>query len=85
VATLCDDGSLWLYHGSWSSEDLAVSSIDVMLPEERRMIRDLLGVFPEGRETKVAKLLSGLHVVGAIGIVFDGYSGSEAHPSSGFF
>jgi hypothetical protein len=50
-----------------ASEDLAVSSIDVMLPEERRMIRELLGVFPEGRETKVAKLLSALHVVGAIG------------------
>lgn len=40
-----------------ASEDLAVTSMDVTLPEERRMIREVLGIFPEGRETKVEKLL----------------------------
>ncbi len=46
-----------------ASEDLAVASIDVCLPEERRMIREVLEQFPKVRETKVEKLLGALRVL----------------------
>jgi len=46
-----------------ASEDLAVVSMDVCLPEERRMIREVLEHFPQGRETKVEKLLGALSVL----------------------
>ena len=46
-----------------ASEDVAVTSMDVTLPEERRMIREVLANFPEGRETKVEKLLCALRVL----------------------
>ncbi|MGE3456923.1 MAG: DEAD/DEAH box helicase [Kofleriaceae bacterium] len=42
------------------SEDIAVMAVSLALPEERLRIRDLLGAFPEGRETKVENLLRGL-------------------------
>ncbi|MEO7329177.1 MAG: SNF2-related protein [Minicystis sp.] len=41
-------------------EEMAMMAVSLALPEERLRIRDLLGVFPEGRETKVEKLLRGL-------------------------
>jgi superfamily II DNA or RNA helicase len=48
-----------------ASEDLAVASMDICLPEERRMIRDVLEHFPRARETKVEKLLGALRVLWA--------------------
>ncbi len=46
-----------------ASEDLAIASMDVCLPEERRMIRDVLEQFPRARETKVEKLIGALRVL----------------------
>ena len=46
-----------------ASEDLAIASMDVCLPEERRMIRDVLEHFPRARETKVEKLIGALSVL----------------------
>jgi superfamily II DNA or RNA helicase len=46
-----------------ASEDLAIASMDVCLPEERRMIRDVLDHFPRARETKVEKLIGALRVL----------------------
>jgi len=43
-----------------SGEDVAIMAVSLALPEERLRIRELLGVFPERRETKVDKLLRGL-------------------------
>lgn len=43
-----------------AGEDAAAMAVNLALPEERLRIRDLLARFPEGRETKVAKLLRGL-------------------------
>ena len=43
-----------------AGEDAAVMAVSLALPEERLRIRDLLGRFPEIRETKVEKLLRGL-------------------------
>jgi SNF2 family DNA or RNA helicase len=42
------------------AEDLVSLAVGVQLPEERRRITCLLREFPEGRETKVDKLLRGL-------------------------
>jgi len=41
-------------------EDLVATAVNLALPEERLRIRELLMRFPEGRETKVKKLLRGL-------------------------
>lgn len=41
-------------------EDLAAICVALSLPEERQTISDLLAAFPQGRETKVEKLLRGL-------------------------
>lgn len=46
-----------------ASENLAIASMDVCLPEERRMIRDVLDHFPRARETKVDKLIGALRVL----------------------
>jgi ERCC4-related helicase len=43
-----------------SGEDMAAMAVNLALPEERLRIRDLLGRFPERRETKIDKLLNGL-------------------------
>jgi SNF2 family DNA or RNA helicase len=43
-----------------AGEDAVAMAVSLALPEERLRIRDLLGVFPSGRETKVDKLLRGL-------------------------
>jgi len=43
-----------------AGEDLAASVVSLALPEERLRIQALLQLFPEGRETKVEKLLRGL-------------------------
>jgi hypothetical protein len=42
------------------AEDIAASVVGLALPEERSRIRALLAVFPEGRETKVDRLLQAL-------------------------
>lgn len=41
-------------------EDLAAVCVALSLPEERQTISELLAAFPQGRETKVEKLLRGL-------------------------
>jgi superfamily II DNA or RNA helicase len=41
-------------------EDLAAECVSLSLPEERMRIAELLASFPDGRETKVEKLLRGL-------------------------
>jgi SNF2 family DNA or RNA helicase len=46
-----------------ASEELAISSMDVCLPEERRMIREVLVHFPKARETKVEKLIGALRIL----------------------
>jgi SNF2 family DNA or RNA helicase len=43
-----------------ASEDTAVMSVELALPEERQRIRDLLTKFPQQIETKVQKLISAL-------------------------
>jgi superfamily II DNA or RNA helicase len=43
-----------------AAEDVAGALVKVHLPEERQRIRDLLQVFPGGRETKIEKLLAAL-------------------------
>lgn len=48
-----------------ASEDLAISAVEVCLPEERRMIREVLDQSPQGRETKVEKLIGALRVLWA--------------------
>lgn len=45
------------------AEDLAGAAISLHLPEERTRIREVLATFPQARETKVEKLLSGLGVL----------------------
>jgi superfamily II DNA or RNA helicase len=42
------------------AEDVASAVVDLMLPEERMRIGDLLKAFPQQRETKAQKLLDGL-------------------------
>lgn len=46
-----------------SAEDLASLAVAVHLPEERMRISEMLGAFPQARETKIEKLLSGLGVL----------------------
>ncbi|MBA4455102.1 helicase, partial [Cylindrospermopsis raciborskii CS-506_B] len=46
-----------------SAEDLASLAVSVHLPEERLRIAEMLATFPAARETKIAKLLSGLGVL----------------------
>lgn len=46
-----------------SAEDLASLVVSVHLPEERHRISEMLATFPQGRETKVEKLLAGLGVL----------------------
>ncbi len=43
-----------------AGENLAAECVSLSLPEERMRIADLLASFPDGRETKVEKLLRGL-------------------------
>ena len=45
---------------SAEGEDLATTAVSLSLPEERMRIAELLAAFPNGRETKVDKLLRGL-------------------------
>lgn len=42
------------------AEEAAAASVELHLPEERLRIHELLGVFPQQRETKAQKLLDGL-------------------------
>ncbi|NEX15485.1 MAG: helicase [Halochromatium sp.] len=41
-------------------EEAAATAVEIALPEERMRIAELLALFPEGRETKIQKLLRGL-------------------------
>jgi superfamily II DNA or RNA helicase len=50
-------------YASLHAEELAGTVVSLHLPEERTRIREVLGTFPEARETKVDKLLSGLGVL----------------------
>lgn len=43
-----------------TSEDAAITSVELALPEERNRIRELLGKFPPQTETKVEKLIAAL-------------------------
>ncbi len=43
-----------------SSEEAAITSVELALPEERNRIRELLGKFPPQTETKVEKLIAAL-------------------------
>lgn len=43
-----------------TSEDAAITSVELALPEERNRIRELLGKFPQQTETKVEKLITAL-------------------------
>ena len=43
-----------------TSEDAAITSVELALPEERNRIRELLGKFPQQTETKVEKLIAAL-------------------------
>lgn len=45
------------------AEDAAVSAVSYALPEERLRIKDLLGMFPSVKETKVEKLLGALGIL----------------------
>jgi SNF2 family DNA or RNA helicase len=45
------------------AEELAGAAVSLHLPEERTRIRELLGLFPAKRETKIEKLLGGLGVL----------------------
>jgi hypothetical protein len=47
-----------------AAEDAAMDAVAYALPEERFRIKELLGIFPAGRETKVGKL------VGALGVLW---------------
>ena len=47
-------------YASTHAEDIAASLVSMHLPEERNRIREVLATFPQGRETKVQKLLDGL-------------------------
>lgn len=49
--------------GAAAAEDVAVSTVAVALPEERRRIKDLLAQYPPTCETKVGKLLEALGVL----------------------
>ena len=60
-----DEAALERMADSCSSEsvggdDVGEMSVDVAIPEERARIKELLRVFPGGRETKVDKLLNAL-------------------------
>jgi len=46
-----------------AAEEVAVTAVEVCLPEERRMIREVLELAPLQRETKVEKLLGALKVL----------------------
>lgn len=46
-----------------AAEDAAMSAVSYALPEERMRIKDLLGMFPSVKETKVEKLLGALGVL----------------------
>jgi hypothetical protein len=50
-------------YASVHAEELAGAAISLHLPEERTRIREVLGLFPQARETKIDKLLSGLGVL----------------------
>jgi superfamily II DNA or RNA helicase len=43
-----------------TSEDAAITSVELALPEERNRIRELLSKFPQQTETKVEKLIAAL-------------------------
>ncbi len=49
--------------GASEAEDAAIASVAVALPEERRLIRELLADFPPVLETKVEKLMGALEVL----------------------
>ena len=46
-----------------AAEEVAAISVEVCLPEERRLIREVLALSPTQRETKVEKLLGALRVL----------------------
>lgn len=46
-----------------AAEDAAMSAVSYALPEERMRIKDLLGMFPSVKETKVEKLLGALGIL----------------------
>jgi hypothetical protein len=50
-------------YASTHAEEIAAGMVNLHLPEERQRIREVLSVFPSGRETKVQKLLDGLGVL----------------------
>jgi superfamily II DNA or RNA helicase len=66
---------------SAAAEDAAADSVAMALPEERLRIKELLGRFPQGPETKVRKLLAALGALwrqdpGERVVVFATYLGS---------
>ena len=46
-----------------AAEDMAITAVEVCLPEERRLISEVLALFPANRETKVEKLMGALKVL----------------------
>ncbi|MCX6876429.1 MAG: SNF2-related protein [Verrucomicrobia bacterium] len=46
-----------------AAEEVAVTAVEVCLPEERRMIREVLALAPAQQETKVGKLLGALQML----------------------
>jgi ERCC4-related helicase len=46
-----------------AAEDTAVNAVEVALPEERNMIRQVLASFPKELETKVQKLLGAMNIL----------------------
>ncbi|MCV5514065.1 hypothetical protein OFN04_33535, partial [Escherichia coli] len=46
-----------------AAEDAAMDAVAYALPEERFRIKELLGLFPSSRETKVDKLIGALGVL----------------------
>src|SRR5258708_618054 len=47
-------------YASAHAEDAVSAAVDMHLPEERLRIGDLLGAYPDQRETKIQKMLDGL-------------------------
>ncbi len=56
IASKATQGELSAMDG----EDIAANTVNLVLPEERLHIQNLLSRFPQGKETKVEKLLRGL-------------------------
>ena len=54
-----------------AAEDAAMDAVAYALPEERFRIKELLGLFPSARETKVDKL------IGALGVLWQQYPGER--------